>query len=127
MAAELPIFQQVLRATVNASRLHPSKLAPSEALRKTAVIFLNGRVNLYHEPAARVAALQRSGSCVTIILSKVARSACVRTYFAQRAKTGQNQGNHRARRRSRHLSRAVHAHRSAGCSVCGARLWRLAV
>jgi hypothetical protein len=31
MAAELPIFQQVFRATVNARRLHTSKLTPSEA------------------------------------------------------------------------------------------------
>src|SRR6266480_259692 len=39
MAAELPIFQHVLRATVNARRLHTLKLAPFEALWRTPDIF----------------------------------------------------------------------------------------
>jgi hypothetical protein len=39
MAAELRIFQQVLRAAVNARRLHSLKLASSEALWRSPGIF----------------------------------------------------------------------------------------
>src|SRR5205814_8096498 len=50
MAAELPIFQQVFRATVNASRLHALKLAPFDSLWDTPGVFSDGRV----KSAARV-------------------------------------------------------------------------
>ena len=60
--------------------------------------------------------------CYDYIFQTNQESWCVRTYFAQRAEAGQNQGNHRARRRSRNLARAVYARRRAGCSVCGAWL-----
>src|SRR6266446_2475409 len=41
--------------------------------------------------------------CYDYIFQTNQESLCVRTYFAQRAQAGQNQGNHRARRRSRNL------------------------
>src|SRR5260370_39408065 len=124
MAAELPISQQVLRATVNARSLHSSKLTPSEAEWRMPNICWSEKLicsaaGVPNPPATWVL-------CYDCSFETNQESVCVRSYFAQRTEAGQNQGNHRARRRSRYLSRTVHAHRRICCSGGGSRLWRVA-
>src|SRR5258708_11223103 len=99
MAAELPILQQMFRATVNARRLHASKLAPSGALCRTPVIFRSEKLIRAGVPPVCVPHPPATGIlCYDYRFQTTQESVCFRSYFAQRTEAGQNQGNNRARR-----------------------------
>src|SRR6266851_6166626 len=84
MAAELPILQQVLRATVNASRLHTIKLPLSESLWRTADIFRAERLICAPAPQPARRFLWSSASCVTITASSPLRRACVSDHISRK-------------------------------------------
>src|SRR2546426_2066653 len=84
MTAELPILQQVFRAAMNASCLHPSNLASSGELWGAPGIFRAGW--LICPPRARLAfqAGRRWRSCVTITSSSSFRRACVPEHISRK-------------------------------------------
>src|SRR6266404_4623362 len=110
MAAE-PVLQHMLRAAMNARRLHTPKLTLSEALYCAPKFRLSERLICAAPPAVCSEPAADRILCYDYSFQTTQESVRVRAYFAQRTQAGQNQGNYRARRR---LLDAAQQHREGG-------------